>query len=91
MIVKTLKKVGSQISNQLSNLTKNTRQKFKLPYNLNISFPKGCTDDDECELDLHHCDPVHAECKNTNGSYDCQCKKGFEGDGFDCHVCIVTR
>ena len=54
-------------------------------------FPKGCTDDDECALDLHHCDPVNAECKNTNGSYDCQCKKGFEGDGFDCHVCIVTR
>ena len=46
----------------------------------------GCTDDDECALDLHHCDPIHAECKNTNGSYDCQCKQGFEGDGFDCHV-----
>ena len=90
MIVKTLKKVGSLISNQLLNITKNTCQKFKLQSNLTSHFQKGCTDDDECALDLHHCDPVHAECKNTNGSYDCQCKTGFEGDGFDCHVCTVV-
>ena len=50
-----------------------------------LTFP-GCTDDNECTLDLHHCDPVNAECRNTNGSYECSCKTGFDGDGFECHV-----
>ena len=46
---------------------------------------EGCTDDDECALDIFHCDPF-AECKNTNGSYDCICREGFTGDGFNCQV-----
>ena len=45
----------------------------------------GCVDEDECELDMFHCDPA-AECKNTNGSYDCICREGFTGDGFTCQV-----
>lgn len=45
----------------------------------------GCTDDDECALDLYHCDPF-AQCRNTNGSYDCTCREGFTGDGFTCQV-----
>ena len=45
----------------------------------------GCTDDDECALDLYHCDPF-ARCRNTNGSYDCTCREGFTGDGFTCQV-----
>lgn len=32
-----------------------------------------CPDVDECSLDLHECHP-NAECKNTPGSYSCQCK-----------------
>ena len=55
-----------------------------LAYHFTLS--QGCTDDDECVLDLHHCHPTNAECKNTNGSYECICKEGFDGDGFDCHV-----
>ena len=46
---------------------------------------EGCTDDDECELDLYHCHPF-ADCKNTNGSYECHCHEGYTGDGFDCQV-----
>ena len=46
-------------------------------------FKDGCTDDDECTLNIHHCDPM-ATCKNTNGSYDCVCNEGFTGDGYDC-------
>ena len=49
---------------------------------------EGCTDDNECELDLYHCDPF-AQCKNTNGSYDCICREGFSGDGFSCQVNIT--
>ena len=44
-----------------------------------------CMDDDECILDIHHCDP-RAVCQNTNGSYTCTCLPGYEGDGFECKV-----
>ena len=54
-------------------------------YSLKGDLEDGCTDDDECLLDLYHCDPM-AECKNTNGTYECICREGFTGDGFDCHV-----
>ena len=56
-------------------------------YSLKGDLEDGCTDDDECLLDLYHCDPM-AECKNTNGTYECICREGFTGDGFDCHVIV---
>ncbi|KAJ8956844.1 hypothetical protein NQ318_014258 [Aromia moschata] len=39
-----------------------------------------CPDVDECGLGLHDCHP-QAICTNTDGSYSCQCKKGYIGDG----------
>ncbi|KAK0091776.1 hypothetical protein PV326_002712 [Microctonus aethiopoides] len=39
-----------------------------------------CPDVDECDLGLHDCHP-NAVCTNTHGSYSCQCKRGFNGDG----------
>ena len=39
-----------------------------------------CPDVDECGLGLHDCHPK-AKCTNTHGSYVCQCKRGFVGDG----------
>ncbi|KAG5668747.1 hypothetical protein PVAND_016674 [Polypedilum vanderplanki] len=39
-----------------------------------------CPDLDECMLDIHDCHP-NAECHNIPGSYICQCRKGFLGDG----------
>jgi hypothetical protein len=54
-------------------------------FSVKTSTEDGCTDDDECALDIYHCDPF-AECKNTNGSYDCICREGFTGDGFNCQV-----
>ncbi|XP_066597515.1 multiple epidermal growth factor-like domains protein 8 isoform X2 [Prorops nasuta] len=39
-----------------------------------------CPDVDECDLGLHDCHP-NAVCTNTHGSYSCQCKQGFNGDG----------
>ena len=43
-----------------------------------------CHDIDECELGTHDC-LQHSVCKNTKGSYHCQCAKGYFGDGkVDC-------
>lgn len=39
-----------------------------------------CPDVDECGLGLHDCHP-QAKCTNTHGSYNCQCKRGYIGDG----------
>lgn len=39
-----------------------------------------CPDVDECDLGLDDCHP-DAICTNTHGSYSCQCKRGFNGDG----------
>lgn len=41
---------------------------------LNLNFVVIILDIDECE-DLH---PCHQLCFNTNGSYTCGCKSGFE-------------
>ncbi|XP_063713010.1 uncharacterized protein LOC134841143 isoform X2 [Symsagittifera roscoffensis] len=49
----------------------------------------SCEDIDECsETDsdgdeLHECDQ-NGVCENTDGGYNCSCKTGFRGDGFNC-------
>ena len=40
-------------------------------------------DVDECTLDTDTCDP-NAVCTNNDGSYTCECKDGYSGDGFTC-------
>ena len=50
-------------------------------YSLQGALEEGCSDDDECALELYHCDPF-ARCSNTNGSYDCFCQEGFTGVGI---------
>ena len=41
-------------------------------------------DTDECgNDDLNDCHHL-AECSNTEGSYTCECMKGYEGDGRAC-------
>ena len=38
-------------------------------------------DINECEKESHNCHS-NAKCINTNGSFTCQCKGGYEGDGL---------
>ncbi|XP_022807921.1 uncharacterized protein LOC111344916 [Stylophora pistillata] len=51
--------------------------------------PPGYTGDhcekdiNECSTKTHNCD-VNAECNNTEGSFNCSCKVGFNGDGKKC-------
>ena len=42
-------------------------------------------DIDECAAQVKPCDVVaNSECKNTEGSYHCQCKDGFVNNGVNC-------
>ena len=38
---------------------------------------------DECKLSKLKCD-LNANCRQTNGKYECVCIDGFEGDGLSC-------
>ena len=55
---------------------------FYLPYVcLLLNFS---SDVDECAIDTHNCSRDDGQCNNTKGSYKCQCKPGFTGDGHNC-------
>lgn len=43
----------------------------------------NCMEIDECKTNQHACHE-HSDCINTIGSYKCQCKKGYTGNGIDC-------
>ena len=40
-------------------------------------------DINECDTGKYQCDS-HAFCNNTKGSYNCTCKPGYFGNGFNC-------
>ena len=40
-------------------------------------------DIDECSAETSPCDE-NADCTNSDGSYSCTCKQGFDGDGTIC-------
>jgi len=40
-------------------------------------------DINECELEIHTCSS-NAICTDKDGSFNCTCREGFEGDGFNC-------
>ena len=41
------------------------------------------SDIDECNTDFKSCHQK-ALCHNTQGSFTCSCKPGYEGDGYNC-------
>ena len=47
---------------------------------LSLSF----SDVDECSSGGNNCDD-NAQCLNTEGSFACNCSKGFEGNGTVCY------
>ncbi|XP_035699745.1 IgGFc-binding protein-like isoform X2 [Branchiostoma floridae] len=47
-------------------------------------------DVDECALGWDDCH-ADADCVNTHGSYRCQCRPGFTGDGRDCWARAICR
>ena len=47
------------------------------------------TDIDECELETYPCHS-NANCTDTDGSFNCTCREGFEGDGFNCTGIIIN-
>ena len=49
-----------------------------------------CVDIDECVTGTHNCNE-NANCTNTNGSFTCQCKEGYTGDGVECEGMIYTQ
>ena len=46
-------------------------------------FCFASTDVDECILGEHTCH-VNANCTDTDGSFNCTCREGYEGNGFNC-------
>ena len=48
------------------------------------NYEKCCfADKDECVTDRGGCVET-ANCVNTEGSYHCECKRGYSGDGTTC-------
>ena len=47
------------------------------------AYLSGSADINECELEIHTCHS-EANCTDTDGSFNCTCREGFEGDGFNC-------
>lgn len=49
----------------------------------------GCVDVNECQERVDRCDS-NAMCVNEVGGYSCQCKPGYEGNGYYCGAVVAT-
>ena len=48
------------------------------------------SDIDECAMGTDNCH-MYAECTDTEGSFNCTCNPGFEGDGVNCTTTIIRK
>ena len=46
--------------------------------------PLSLSDVDECAFNEHTCDREFGLCVNIIGSYSCECRVGYSGDGLSC-------
>lgn len=60
-----------------------TPPKAKVRENWSITSHSISTDTDECQTGDNDCHS-NGDCLNSIGSYSCQCKPGYEGNGFIC-------
>ena len=72
--------------------TGNKKHDIKLVYNLDLFIPrknfyflnKFFVEFNQCDHNSIFCHNYAAECVSLNGSFGCQCKAGYRGDGFNC-------
>ncbi|KAH9491550.1 Protein kinase C-binding protein nell1 [Bulinus truncatus] len=60
----------------------NDKERAKLRIQIRMNGPMS-GDYDDCLKGPQKCH-ASAECSNVNGSYSCQCKEGYTGDGYTC-------
>uniref|UniRef100_A0A0E0M6I8 Protein kinase domain-containing protein n=1 Tax=Oryza punctata TaxID=4537 RepID=A0A0E0M6I8_ORYPU len=48
-------------------------------YEGNAYVPDGCTNINECDRPSDY--PCHGICQDTDGSYDCKCRRGYQNSG----------
>ena len=51
--------------------------------NVTIAFFSLLLDINECSTNAHNCD-ANAFCSNSEGSYNCTCSPGYNGNGTSC-------
>ena len=56
---------------------------FEVELNLVNIFKHFISDSDECQMSTHNCSD-NATCINTEGSFNCSCKPGYRGNGYNC-------
>ena len=56
---------------------------FEVELNLVNIFKHFISDLDECQMSTHNCSD-NATCINTEGSFNCSCKPGYRGNGYNC-------
>ena len=54
-----------------------------------LSFWTYNADIDECKTNIDNCS-AYADCTNTNGSFNCTCFHGYNGDGVNCGERVVV-
>ena len=81
-----------QMVNSMENITwselgkQNIQAKFCHPCvssNVTIAFFPLLLDINECSTNAHNCG-ANAFCSNTEGSYNCTCSPGYNGNGTSC-------
>ncbi|XP_054262351.1 nidogen isoform X2 [Macrosteles quadrilineatus] len=58
---------------------------FQTLYTDETTGDYGCVDINECQSGSHTCDE-NALCINEIGSFSCQCRPGYSGNGFSCQA-----